>query len=210
MTKAQIYNLTLGLLLLNRRVTNPDTESGTEVRVLNTHWETALEMALADMDLDSTASQVTLELLEDMTDDTDPARLWNYAYYYPDNCAILRRLRSKVVTDNRYSHIPKQVQIYMGEKCILTNEAEAVADYITKDFDVLVNTLNSATGMAIACKLAEMAAPLITGKGAKKLVDDVRMKYAGYKAQAQRFDQQENFNFNEPETESEFVAERTS
>jgi hypothetical protein len=61
-TKAGIFNLALGALLLNRQVTNADTDTSNEARVLRTHYDLALFSALEDLDLDSTATRVAARL----------------------------------------------------------------------------------------------------------------------------------------------------
>lgn len=207
-TKAQIYNLALGALLLQRRITDTDTDTSNECRVLNTHWDAAFALTLQDLDLDSTSSQVTLELLEDMSESTDPTKQWDYGYQYPTDCMFLRRIQSAAQIDNRYTRIPLRVQIYMGERMILTNQVEAVAEYISNEIEV--EHLSAPAGMALAYRLASMSAPLATGKGAAKLIESIQQKYMISKAEAQSLDQRENFNFVDEATESEFVAERTS
>jgi hypothetical protein len=207
-TKAQIFNLALGALLLQRRITDTETDNTNECRVLNTHWDAAFALALQEMDLDSTSTQVTLELLEDMSESTDPTKQWNYGYQYPTDCMFLRRIQSTAIIDDRYSHIPKRVMIYMGERMIMTNQVEAVAEYISNEIEI--DHLSAPAGMAVAYKLASMSAPLVVGKGSAKLIESIEKKYVISKAEAQALDQRENFNFVDPSTESEFVRERTS
>lgn len=202
-TKAQIFNLALGLLLLSRQITNTETDPSNECRVLNTHWAAAWAMALEDMDLDSTSTQYTLALVEE-----DPNDLWLFAYTYPTSCAFLRRLVSGEKMDNRTTRIPLAVRIHEGAKVIFTNEEDAVAEIIDKSLSPTI--LNASAGMAVAAKLAMMAAPLITGKGAAKLVKDIEGKYIAFKTEAQETDARENFNFTDERLSSEFVEERTS
>ncbi len=202
-TKAQIYNLALGLLLLARRITDTTTDPSNECRVLNTHWDAAWAMALEDMDLDSTSTQVTLALVEE-----DPNDMWTFAYTYPTDCAFLRRIVSTERIDNRTTRIPLAVRIHEGAKVILTNEEDAIAEIIDKSLDPSI--LNASAGMAVAAMLAKMSAPLITGKGAAKLVKDLEEKYNTFKTEAQETDARENFNFTDERLSSEWVEERTS
>lgn len=208
-TKAQIFNLALGALLLERQITNTETDRSNECAVLNTHYATALGQTLEDMDLDSTSTQAVLAVAHDFTEDEDPdITLWDYAYTYPSDCVHFRRIQSEVVTDNRYTHIKKRTQIYGGVKVILSNEIDAIAEYITNE--VPLSSLNSHAGIAIAYRLALLSAPLIVGKGAKALRDDIDKKYIVAKAEAQEQDKNENMAFEEEEITSEFVAERLS
>lgn len=202
-TKAKIYNLTLGLLLLQRRVVDPDTDLSNECKVLNTHWETAFHSTLEDLDLDSLSSEKTLELLA-----SDPNEYWLYAYKYPSDCAFFRRIKSGVLVDNRKTHIPKRVAIHEGKKAIFTNEQEAGIEYIPDN--VSLSCLSAADALCLAHNLAILAAPLVTGKGAAKLITKLEQGYIIAKARAQAKDAKENFTFRDDETESEFVEERLS
>jgi hypothetical protein len=200
-TKAKIYNLALGALLLSRQIIDTETDKSNERVVLGTHWDTALRSTLEDMDLDATSSQVTLELIE-----LDPNDLWGYSYKYPSDCTYLRRLQSCVVEDNRSTHIPRRIAIKGGVKCIFTNKEDAIAEYISDN--VPLSALSANAGLAVAYKLALLSAPLIVGKGAKTLMADIQAKYLVVKAEAQEQDQRENFNFEDPEVTSEFVQAR--
>lgn len=201
-SKAKIYNLALGLLLLQRQIKDPDTDQSNEAKVLNLHWDTALAMALEDMDLDSTSTQMDLSLV-----DTDPNDLWTYAYKYPNKCLFFRRLQSSTDIDNRSTHIPKRIGVYEGQKVIFTNQEDAIAEYIPTDLPL--SSLSPNAAMTIACKLAELASSLVTGKGAGELRKEILQKYIMYKAKAQEHDRKENFTFTDPEVDSEFVEART-
>lgn len=202
-TKAKIFNLALGALLLQRQVSNADTDKSNEATVLRNHYDVAFRGTLEDLDLDSTSTQAALELVEE-----DPNDLWDFAYKYPNNCAFLRRLQSSVTTDNRTTHIPKRVAIHDDKKVILTNQEDAIAEFIP--LDVPLNSLSATVGLCIAYRLAVLSAPLATGKGAAKLISDIEKKYVAAKADAQSQDKRENFNFEEDEVISEFVETRLS
>lgn len=204
-TKEQIFNLALGALLLQREITNTATDRSNECRVLNTHYTVAFWTALQDLDLDSTSTQAALELIEVDPNDGD---VWKYAYQYPTTCVFLRRIQSLSTIDNRYTHIPKRIAIHDGDKVIFTDEPEAIAEYIPSD--IALSSLIAPAGLCIAYKLAWLSAPLIVGKGAAKLKEEIMNKYLVFKAEAQEQDRRENMNFVEEAIESEFVAVRTS
>lgn len=200
-SKAKIYNLALGALLLSRQIIDVDTDKSNEAKVLNTHYDIAFRSTLEDLDLDSTSTQATLELIE-----TDPNALWGYSYKYPADCAFFRRLQSSSVTDNRSSHIDKRISTKDGRKVIFTNEIDAIAEYIS--YDVPLSSLSATVGLAIAYRLAILSAPLIVGKGAEKLRAELQNKYVMTKAEAQEQDRRENFVFTDEDIESEFVNAR--
>lgn len=201
-TKAKIYNLALSALLLAKEIANTDTDTSNEVRVLNTHWDIALESTLQDLDLDSLSTPIALELLAEL-DDGGP---WQYAYKYPNNCVYLRRLQSGAEVDSKRTHIPKRTALYEGQKAIFTNEYQAIGECLPKD--VPLAALSPMAGLAIAYKLAFLASPLITGKGAEKLRDKIEKAYLVAKSEAQETDQNENFNYDDESVRSEFVAAR--
>jgi hypothetical protein len=202
-SKTKIFNLSLSALLLAKEVSNTDTDTSNEVRILNTHWDIALWSTLEDLDLDSTSMTVALELLATLTDET-----FNYAYKYPSNCAFLRRIKSLQVTDTRYTHIAKKTGMYNSQKAIFTDEQSAFIEFIPKD--ISLDSLGAMTIMAIAYKLAFLSAPLITGKGAKALRESIVVAYEFAKSDAQEADARENFNYESDDQRSEFVAERLS
>lgn len=203
MTKADIFNLSLGALLLSRQITDAETDSSNEAKVLRVHWQSALDSALEAMDLDSTKVELTLTKVED-----DPTPNWLYAYTYPSDCVFLRRLQSTVVVDNRYTHIPKLVANYEDQKVIFTNKEEAIAEYISRD--IPLSSISANACLAIAYRLAYLSAPLIVGKGASALRKTLKDAFIEAKGEAQEQDKRENFNFESDDTVSEFVAERTS
>lgn len=202
-TKAKLFNLALGALLLQRQIANPDSDQSNEAKVLGTFYDTAWQSALSDMDLDSTSTMVTLALVA-----RDPIHGWKYAYKYPSNCAFFRRIKSCARTDDRYTHIPKHVTIFNGQKVILTNQCDAIAEMIPTDFPL--STLSASAGLAVAYRLAILAAPLATGKGAARLIAEIEKKYIVAKSEALQQDERENFVFEDPSVTSEFVAERLS
>ena len=202
-SKPIIYNLALSALLLSREVADVDTDQTNEVRVLNTHYDIALQSTLQDLDLDSMSSLITLELIETLTNEK-----WLYSYKYPTDCAFLRRLDSIAKVDRRSTHISKRTALRNGVKVIYTDELDAVAECIPKS--VSLSTLESMAGMAVAYKLAFLSAPLIVGKGAKALRESILASYQLAKQEAQETDARENFNYQEDYERSEFVETRIS
>ena len=127
-TKPQLYNLALSALLLQRQISDPVTDKSNEAKVLNSVWDAAFYGALQDLDLERLSEDFTLELKENNPDD-----LWLFAYKYPSRCAHLRRIKSCVRTDNRYTHIAKRVGQYDGETVIFTNQEGAILNMIPRD-----------------------------------------------------------------------------
>lgn len=200
-SKAKIFNLAAGALLLQKQISDPDGDQSNVAAVLRTWYDIALLAALEEMDLDSTVEQITLELIE-----TDPVDEWLYVYKYPARCALLRRIKSFELTDNRTTQIPKRVGMWDNQKAIFTNEYQAIGECIVNDFPLSALTSNAA--LAVSYKLASMCAPLIVGKGAARLAKIIDEKYMIAKAQAMEQDRRENFNFVDESIDSEFVEAR--
>lgn len=205
-TKPKIYNLALSALLLGKEVSDVLTDTSNEVRILNTHWDTAFESTLQDLDLDALSEPVSLELLANLSEDSEYTGAWTYAYKYPTKCVFLRRIDSGQVTDNKRTHISKRIALYNGVKAIFTNEVDAVAECITDE--VPLTSLTPMAALAIAYKLAYLSAPLLVGKGAKNLRKEIDQQYIMAKAEAQETDRLENFNYESDDLRSEFVAAR--
>lgn len=202
-TKVQIYNLTFSALMLGKEVSEIETDTSLEVRVLNIHWDTALSSTLQDLDLDSLSTPITLELITELEEGP-----WRYVYKYPTNCAFLRRIESGAVTDNVTTHISKRVAMYDGQKAIFTNEYDAVAETIPKNIPLAA--LSPMAALAVAYKLGILSAPLVVGKGAKVLRDSLKEDYIIAKGEAQETDAMENYNYEEDSLRSEFVQVRLS
>lgn len=211
-TKAEIFNLALGALLLTKQVSNIDSDASQENKVLKVHYPTALRMALADMDLDGTSVRKALELII-----ADPTPDWHYAYKYPSNCVRFRRLikpndgvhRShRIHKDIRATQIQRQIGNYNDTKVVFTNQINAWVEFIP--FDVPLTILSAEANLAIAYKLASLAGPLIAGKGYGALKASVKEQYIVASADAQRIDREENATFSNEIEDSEWVLERLS
>lgn len=202
-TKAKIFNLALGALLLTKRISDVDSDTSIENVTLNTHYDTAFRATISDLDLDGTSSQKLLELIEE-----DPTNLWKFAYKYPTNCAFLRRLQNTALKDVRSNQIKRRVAIHNGQKVIFTNQEDVIIEYIPNDLNL--NLLSANAGLAIAYRLAILAAPLVAGKAALPLRKDISASYIIVKAEAQEHDRLENANFDSDDELSEFVEARTS
>lgn len=202
-SKTKAYNLALSHLLLSRQIENVETDTTNEVRVLNTFWDEALSLTLSELDLDSLSETIQLELLAELSDGP-----WTYAYKYPANAEFFRRLVSGAVIDTNRTHIAKKVAIYDNQKAIFTNESEASAEYIPKDIEL--SLLNTSASLAVSYMLAFLSAPLIVGKGAKKLRESMFGSYEIMVSKAQQLDALENYNYDNASDRSEYVAARIS
>lgn len=198
--KPLLYNTALGALRLNYMTTDPDNDNTLAVKKLKSIYPLALSKALADMDLDKTASIVQLELLAK----THP--LWAYVYKYPTACVKFRRILSDYVTDNRETRIPSATAVIDNVDVILTDKELAYAEYIPNTINLSV--LNPSAAMAVGYQMALMCPSLIVGKGSTALRQSMFQEYAIYKNEAQEDDQNENVDTTPDEFKSEFITAR--
>lgn len=210
-TKVEIFNLALGALLLTKQISNVDSDTSAENRTLKNFWKTALESTLQDLDLDGTSTKKALELVT-----ADPFPDWKYAYKYPSNCVLFRRVLNyenpafcnPSRKDTRSTQIKRQIMILDGQKVILSNLNAAWGEIISSDLSLTL--LSAPATLAAAYKLGILASPLISGKGAGPLRKEISANYVIAKAEAQELDRQENASFEEDWITSEFVEARLS
>ena len=202
-SKESIFNLALSALLLQRQVTNATTDKSNEANVLRANFDSAFRRTLQDLDLDSTSTIAPLAITAEQ-----PIDQWAYAYTYPADCAFFRRIESGVQRDNRYTHIEKRVGIFGGVKVIFCNEPNAYAQYVSSTTPL--TSLSASVELAVALNLAIMSTPLIVGKGARTLMEQLMQRYLMAKLDCQEQDRNESFSYSTDDEESEFVAERTS
>lgn len=202
-TKAEIFNMALNALLLQRQIVDADEDQSVEAKQLRKMWLPALKQTISDLDLDRHSNQFNLELYKE-----EPNNLWSYAYHRPINCASIRRIQSTVIQDNADTKIPLVTGVLDGRPVIYTNAYQAVLDYIPTD--VPLSAFAASDGLALAHKLALLCRSLIVGKGAKELTQEILQQYIIHKAEAQEHDRMENMNFEEDRVVSGFAAARLS
>lgn len=200
-TKSDIYELALTFLGISEQVVDIDTDPSNNVTILNANYEKSRKVALADMDLDSTATR--LKLTSSGTELVDP---WKYAYHYPSDCLKIRRIFSGVVVDDRGTHVDRLVRIVNGQKTILVDLKDASLDYITDK--ATPEMLNASAMEAMALKLAIFAGKVIKSGGIAAIQEDLEVLYARAKELAKGFDNEENFNPESDAKRSEFVQAR--
>lgn len=183
--KTKIFNLALAALSLQKRISNADTDTSTEALTLNTYWDIAFETALKEMDLDSTSTSKVLELIEQ-----DPNTYWRFAYAYPSDCVFLRRIKSELLTDDEESKEDVRVEIYEGQKAVMTNKNEAEIEYISKD--IPLSTLTPEAAFYISLRLAKLAIPLVAGTNKKDVSASLDEAYTMALLNAQRVDRLES------------------
>lgn len=159
--KTKIFNLALQALFINKQISNADTDKSTEATVLRNNWDFVYPQVLAELDLDSTSQTKTLELLTDR-----PNQKWRYAYKYPNDIALLRRIDNCHVTDDIDSVINHRIELFTfnGDttKVIMTNRANSAIEYISTN--IPADTLTVQACKYAAIRLAKESVSLIVGE----------------------------------------------
>ena len=198
--KPLLYNIALSALRLNHQTSDPDNDKTLAVKQLRLTYPLALSKALADMDLNKTATKLKLELLAK----THPH--WKYVYKYPVNCAKFRKIVSPFPVDNRETIIPSATEVVDNIDVILSNEPEAYAEIIASN--VTLSALSPNAAMAVGFQMALMCPGLVVGKGSTALRQGIFNEYKIYKAEAQEDDSNENVDTTPDEFKSEFIMAR--
>lgn len=177
--KTRIFNLTLNALGLTKRITDADSDDSTEAMNLRDIWDVAVEAFLEEANLAETNEIVTLTLVAE-----DPNDHWSYAYAYPNNTAMVRRIVSDFRIDNNETRIEFIKGIHDGQEVIFTDRIDAEAE-IVKDTNLFIG-LSANAGMALSFKLASFAHALIqTSQDPIKQAAYIDKQYEKYKALAQ-------------------------
>lgn len=201
--KTDIFNLALSALYLQKKIADSETDQSNEAKTLRTHWIGAYHGALAEMDLDHTATTAALTLIVE-----NPNSLWKYAYTYPSDCVYIRRIVNDLTTDDNETKVDRKVGTRLGVKVIFANQYDAELEYISSS--VLPQSLSVEAAMYVAYKLALLAMPLIVGKDSKEVAGMLLQLKAQAFADAVAKDSKET-NIYQPEyARSEFVKARLS
>lgn len=162
--KTKVFNLALQALFINKRISNADTDTSTEAHALRTNWDFIYPQALSELDCDSMSQTKVLELVEQT-----PNTRWRYAYKYPNDIALLRRIDNCHVTDDIDTVVHHRVQLHTLNgntiKVIMTNTSDTEIEYISTKTPV--DMINAEQAQFIALKLAGASISLIVGEKAQ-------------------------------------------
>lgn len=204
--KTGIFNLALSALFLQKKISDSETDTSKETLILRSHWDAAWNIGLQELDTDSIAVTVALELLAEAPDSN-----WAYVYKYPVNCAFFRRIVPLVggqVTDDTIDAIDRKIGRYLTNKAIFTNEREAKGEYIPND--ITPDDLNAEEALFIAYKLARLCLPLIIGKDSDNVAKLLEARYEQAHLDARAKSAKETSIYQEEWQRSEFVKHRLS
>src|SRR3990172_6032289 len=129
-SEVDICNMALSHLGNSKEIAILATEKSEEAAACRRFYETARDTVLRDFAWPFATRILSLGLVEE-----DPNDEWAYAYRYPTDCLLLRRLLSGLRHDNRQSRAPYRVARDDDGLVIYTDLAEAQMEYTVRETD---------------------------------------------------------------------------
>lgn len=163
-SEVDICNMALSHLGNSKEIAILATEKSEEAAACRRFYETARDTVLRDFAWPFATRILSLGLVEE-----DPNDEWAYAYRYPTDCLLLRRLLSGLRNDNRQSRAPYRVARDDDGLVIYTDLAEAQMEYTVRETDP--NRFPPDFTLALSYRLAVLLASRITAGDPFKLVE---------------------------------------
>ena len=164
-TELDIAHMALGHLGVTRRLTSlaDDTESA---RACDLFFGTCRDEVLRAFPWPFATVQAELDLVEDLSNN-DTAE-WTYSYRYPADCLRFLRIRSGAGRrETAQTRVANRVIRDTTGRLILTDQADAVAEYVQQVTDPAVFSPDFVT--ALSYRLAGAIAPAVTSGDPNRL-----------------------------------------
>ncbi len=155
MTDTEMCNMALSHLGVSTVIADLANDTGTEAVALRTFFSTAFQVTLEKMDWSFARRYVTLGLVE-----TDPNEDFGYAYRYPADCLVIRRIQSGLRNDNRRSRVTYNIGSDVTGRLIYTDVTPAIVRYTKNITDY--SLIPASFGLAQSYYLAFLIAPKLT------------------------------------------------
>lgn len=198
-SKTEICNLAIANIGVGKNIANLDTEKSAEANVCRLYYATARDQTLRDFDWPFATSFVNLGLVEEC-----PSTEWRYSYRYPSDCLMLRRVFSKIRTDNRQSVIPYKIVRDSAGLLIYCDMENAEIEYTIKTDDPTFYSPDYI--MALSFRMAAYIAPNIAAGDAMQLTERALKRY--YETLSEAQSNAANEQKDDPSPESEFIRTR--
>lgn len=158
---AEVCNLALSHLGVGKEIASI-TERSKEAEACNRFYELARDEMLRGFVWPFARKIVTLGLVTASGDDDHPACKFEYAYRYPSDCLMIRKIQSEIRTDYRQSRVTHDLLADDAGTLILTDLEDAVLEYTSTDAQN-PGRWHSDFTMALSFRLASYIAPRVTG-----------------------------------------------
>lgn len=169
-TKTEISNMAISHLGTGMTIANLETESSEEAEACRTFFDTALDSTLREFDWPFARVFKELSLVKEA-----PTPEWGFAYRYPSDCKMIRKILSGVRNDTRESQVPYVIAKDAAGRLILADVADPVARYTEAIKDLSLCTSDFV--MALSFKLAMYIAPKLTAGDPYKMKQEMQASY---------------------------------
>lgn len=170
-SKAAIFNMALAHLAVGVQVTDPETESTEEARVLRLFYDNTRDEALRDFPWPFALFAATLALVA-----SDPTDEWDFAYRVPADSLRIWRIRNEISrVPLRGTEVSYRLAHDATGALIYTDQETPTVEYIRRIEDPLRYPPDFVTALSLL--LASYAAPRLTGGDQFKLGLTALQKY---------------------------------
>lgn len=168
-SNTEIANMALAHLGNGKDIADLDTENSSEARSIRRFYNVAREATLADFAWPFATKYATLALVSEYGDTGHVTDEYDFAYRYPTDCLMLRRIKSGNRNDDRQDRVEYKIAQDDQGQLILTDTEEAEVE-----FTILIESESRYSAefvLALSLRLAVYAAPQLTKGDPFKLGD---------------------------------------
>lgn len=169
-TKTTVCNYAIAHLGVAKKITDVETDKSVEAETCKLFFKEALDECLEECRWNEATVFKTLTLVSQ-----NPTVEWAYSYLYPSDCLYFRRilkadsinvLGSRTIPENGFDDIQFIFATINNQKVILTNEAQATAEYTLEIEET--SKFSAKFRLALSFRLAYYIAPMLAKGDAEK------------------------------------------
>lgn len=168
-SKTEICNMALSHIS-NKEIADYDTEQSEEGRTCRIFYPTALTATLRDFYWPFATRTKALSLVA-----SNPTPEWQYSYRYPSDCVDIKRILSGYRNDTRQSRVPFIISNDDTGSLILTDMAEAKAEYTVNN--VSTERFPPDFLLGLSYRLAHFLVPRMTSGDPFKMKSEILALY---------------------------------
>lgn len=156
MDKTYIGNLAISHLGIGSEIKNVETEQTPEAKAIRLFFDRTVDAFLREFAWPFGRKFRALELVEN-----DPTDEWKKSYRYPNDCLMIRRVKSGLRNDTRQSRVPYLLGVDNQGKLIYCDSEEAEIEY-TSTRAREIHLWDPDFELAFSYRLASVISPRIT------------------------------------------------
>lgn len=155
-SRTEIANLALSHCGVGTTITDLGTDRTDEAKACRAFYNICRDDTLRHFSWPFSSTIADLGLVE-----TNPNDEWSYAYAYPADCLMLKRVVSGIRNDTETSRVPYKIGLLGSVQVIFTDQENAEAEYTVINDDAAHYPPDFV--IAFSLKLAAFIAPRLTG-----------------------------------------------